>query len=427
MQIFRKSLFKRRFMWNMISMKREILTMKSIILISIILVAAIAAGCSDNGTPPESTPVQNGKNEYVYIESASASSVSEKVANYINSYLIQDGDVTISSVEDKGTIYLVNTEFQGSEVPLYVSKDGNYLFLPNCMWNTSDATDSEDLQEFVDCLGKSGFKIYGATWCTYCQQLVGNLGGYEAVEGIYVECTENEELCEQEGVSSYPTIKINGEVFEKQRTFENFSEATGCPVPKKLGSSGMLNKEQAKDRIMNYINSYIVEPGTVANASSVDEEGALYKINTSYQGIEVPVYTTKDGVYMFNGRENICMYDLNKEPVIETPTPQPTATPLSVSTPEASEESLREFVNCLNDSGFKIYGAKWCGYCQKLVGLLGGYEIVEPIYVECTEQASVCQQEGVSAYPTIKINGERYQGERSYQAFSQATGCPVPE
>jgi len=400
------------------SPKKELLNMRSIILISIILLTVLASGCSDNGGSPESTS---------HVEELSADSISEKVSKYVDSYLIAEGNITISSIEDKGTIYLVNTEYQGSEISFYVSKEGNYLFLSNCMWNVSDTPEPESLQEFIGCLNDAGFKIYGATWCTYCQQLVGMLGGYDAVEDIYVECTKNEDLCKQEGVESYPTIKINGVVFDKQRTFENFSAETGCPVPKKIAPRGILTKEEARDIIMDYINANLVKPGTSANATSVEEDGSLYKINTNYDGIEVPVYTTKDAMYLFNGRENICLFDLDKEPVIETPTPAPTPTPITTSTPEISEESLQQFINCLNDSGFKIYGAKWCGYCQKLVAMLGGYEMVEPIYVECTEQAAICNQEGVSAYPTIKINGERYQGERSYQAFSQATGCPVPE
>jgi len=89
--------------------------------------------------------------------------------------------------------------------------------------------------------------------------------------------------------------------------------------------------------------------------------------------------------------------------------------------------NMDSFVQCLNESRFKIYGANWCPYCQELISMFGGYDIVNPIYVECTEYNEVCNQENISMYPTIKINGHVYHGERSIQAFSQETGCPAPE
>jgi len=84
-----------------------------------------------------------------------------------------------------------------------------------------------------------------------------------------------------------------------------------------------------------------------------------------------------------------------------------------------------DFVTCLANAGFRIYGANWCGYTKALVSSFGGFDAVSSIYVECTEQASLCNQERIQGYPTIKINGATYNGERTFAGFSAATGCAV--
>ena len=88
--------------------------------------------------------------------------------------------------------------------------------------------------------------------------------------------------------------------------------------------------------------------------------------------------------------------------------------------------SLKEFNDCLADNGMIIYGANWCGICISLIQTLGGYDKVENVYIECTENQQLCQSEGITGYPTIKINDEPYRGQRSLQSFSEATGCQLP-
>ncbi|HID43763.1 MAG TPA: hypothetical protein EYP30_08350, partial [Archaeoglobaceae archaeon] len=142
-------------------------------------------------------------------------------------------------------------------------------------------------------------------------------------------------------------------------------------------------------------------------------------VMTLYREREIPVYISKDGRYLF-----LNALDTSQEIPKVTPTVSSTLTPTQA--PKYSTEELQKFVDCLNEAGLKIYGAKWCPHCQNLVNMLGGYDVVEKIYVECTEQQEVCDSEGVTAYPTIKINGEEYMGARTFEGLSKATGCPVP-
>jgi len=158
-----------------------------------------------------------------------------------------------------------------------------------------------------------------------------------------------------------------------------------------------LTAQQAGEKAVDYINDNIIQTGE-ATLVDVEEMSGIYKATTSYQGNQIDVYVTKDGKWLFTNERPIDM----TTPVTTTTTTQPQE--LNIE-----EEDLREFIGCLKDSDFKIYGANWCGWTKKLVTMLGGFDMVEPIYVECTEQKEECDSAGVTGYPTIIINEERYQ------------------
>lgn len=186
------------------------------------------------------------------------------------------------------------------------------------------------------------------------------------------------------------------------------------------GSQQELSADEAKTKAINYLNENLQMSGNIS-AVSVEEKGLLYEVLTEYQGQQRPVYVTVDGRYLFLAAFNTSE-ELPEMTMTPTPAPTETATP-----PPYSNEELQQFVNCLNKSGMKIYGAKWCPHCQDLVNMLGGYDVVDPIYVECPENQQLCQEKGIEYYPTVMINGSKFEGSRTYQAFSQATGCPVPQ
>jgi glutaredoxin len=91
-------------------------------------------------------------------------------------------------------------------------------------------------------------------------------------------------------------------------------------------------------------------------------------------------------------------------------------------------KGIEEFNQCLADNGIVIYGSEWCPYCKQLVETLGGYNALGSVYVECTKEEQRCQQEMIGrGVPEIQINGKMYQGSRSLEGLSQATGCPIPK
>ncbi len=158
----------------------------------------------------------------------------------------QGADAELVGVEDVGNFYEVTLTMDGRDVPLMITKDGEYFLSGGLVplndigqedqQQTSEEYSEEDLEklrEFSSCLAQNGIKIYGANWCGYTKKLVEILGGFDVAGDAYIECTdpENEEICSQMVDTGYPTIKLNGEPYTGARTLEDLGEATGCPIP----------------------------------------------------------------------------------------------------------------------------------------------------------------------------------------------------
>jgi glutaredoxin len=60
----------------------------------------------------------------------------------------------------------------------------------------------------------------------------------------------------------------------------------------------VLTSQQAANEAIDYINNNLVETGT-ATLVSVEEMSGVYEVTTSYQGQQIPIYVTKDGLYLF--------------------------------------------------------------------------------------------------------------------------------
>jgi len=231
--------------------------------------------------------------------------------------------------------------------------------------------------------------------------------------------------------------------------------------------------------IVDYINTNLVENGGVGLVS-VEEESGLYKITTSYLGREIPVYATKDGKFLItiNG-----MIDMTEE-LPETPqtgeipkTDKPTVDlfvmsqcPFGVQ----AETNIKPVVELLGDKiDFNLYFiARKTG--DGFSSLHGEEEVNEDLrqvcimqyypekfwdYLECVDKdyrnigsvwencaedvgidtdiiktcaegdegetllsdnIAVGNSKGISASPTLLINGVMYSGSRTPEAFKSA-------
>ncbi len=101
---------------------------------------------------------------------------------------------------------------------------GIYIFLSS---TTGQLTAKDELAK---CLSIRNATFYGASWCGHCQNQKSLFGdSFQYVK--YVECTENQELCQSAGVTAYPTWIINGQKYEGELSLSMLAKLADCPVP----------------------------------------------------------------------------------------------------------------------------------------------------------------------------------------------------
>jgi len=89
-----------------------------------------------------------------------------------------------------------------------------------------------------------------------------------------------------------------------------------------------------------------------------------------------------------------------------------------------------EFAKCITESGAKMYGASWCGYCNKQKESFGSsWDYIS--YIECSvgggqSQTEICQQKNITGYPTWEFgDGTRQPGMLTFEMLSEKTGCSL--
>lgn len=97
-----------------------------------------------------------------------------------------------------------------------------YLILP-------DTTGEFD--DFADCLTEQEAVMYGTDWCQYCKNQKALFGkSFKKVD--YVNCDFNEEECSLEGITGYPTWKINDKAYSGVQPLEKLAALTECSLSK---------------------------------------------------------------------------------------------------------------------------------------------------------------------------------------------------
>ncbi len=176
--------------------------------------------------------------------------------------------------------------------------------------------------------------------------------------------------------------------------------------------TGNVSKAVVSEKAVEFFKTY---QGVDITVDSIEEVSGLYKLEISLSdGRSGVIFMSRDGEYI-GSMGPIKVLEVEKavskkeEDISKTITDQ--------------QKEIAGFVNCLKEAGFRIYGANWCGYTKSLVESFGGFDVVKPIYIECTEQQQLCQEKGIRGYPTLLINDQPYTGPRTFEGFAQATGC----
>jgi hypothetical protein len=207
-------------------------------------------------------------------------------------------------------------------------------------------------------------------------------------------------------------------------------DSTTCTVD--LGQ----NEQAVKEKVTSYLNNNLrqaqmVDQGLefiLEDSNNLSENTLGYEVFVSDgSGLNQPagaiIYVSGDNFVIAQSAP----ISLNEEIEQVTASESQEQTVDSATLSEEDESAINEFASCLADAGLVVYGANWCGYTKALMENIGGFELASPVYVECTENEELCSSEGVTGYPTIKLNGEVINPQRTMGGLSQVTGCEVPQ
>ena len=103
---------------------------------------------------------------------------------------------------------------------------GIFLIRP---YTETDDFSEDDIKNLAQCLGENGVTMYGSRYCSHCQKQKEMFG--ESFSLInYVECTTQGTLCARKNVPAYPSWEIKGRIMVGEKTFEELSTLSGCPL-----------------------------------------------------------------------------------------------------------------------------------------------------------------------------------------------------
>ena len=100
-----------------------------------------------------------------------------------------------------------------------------------------NGTEDGAYDNFAKCLTENGVKIYGAYWCTHCNNQKKEFGkSWQYID--YIECSlpnnsGQTQICSLAGINAYPTWEFQGgEKIEGELSFEELAGRSGCLLEK---------------------------------------------------------------------------------------------------------------------------------------------------------------------------------------------------
>ncbi len=101
-------------------------------------------------------------------------------------------------------------------------------------WNRTRESTPNPLDGFAKCLAEKDVTMYGANWCSHCQNEKKEFGSAFTYVP-YVECPQNPKKCLEMGVEGYPTwILKDGRRLVGEQGIEKLAQESGCVVPTAL-------------------------------------------------------------------------------------------------------------------------------------------------------------------------------------------------
>jgi hypothetical protein len=159
----------------------------------------------------------------------------------------------------------------------------------------------------------------------------------------------------------------------------------------------------AKAKIGEKVKSLyeLANPGSTFSIISINEESGIYKVvlraDTPFGTTYREAYVTKDGELLTEGV-------------------------IFVSKSMEQIAAYKDFVDCLDSKGVKIYGISNQTATLLQLNTLGRYST--KIFVSC-DDPKPCQDAGVTQVPSVVYKGEIFPGVQSISWFETKTGCKL--
>lgn len=113
---------------------------------------------------------------------------------------------------------------------LIISLAGVIIFALGWWWLIGGKAEAYDVDAFAKCLADKNITMYGADWCSHCQNEKTAFG--EAFRHVpYVECPQEVQRCLDLGIKSYPTwVMPDGQKLVGEQGLKKLSQASGCQL-----------------------------------------------------------------------------------------------------------------------------------------------------------------------------------------------------
>lgn len=91
----------------------------------------------------------------------------KKCVDYINNNLVQTGQATLVSVEEQSGVYRVTTSYQGQQIPVYITKDGLYMFVSQPIDTSKEIPKQQQTQGGIPKTNKPSTELFVMSFCPY--------------------------------------------------------------------------------------------------------------------------------------------------------------------------------------------------------------------------------------------------------------------
>lgn len=89
-----------------------------------------------------------------------------------------------------------------------------------------------------------------------------------------------------------------------------------------------------------------------------------------------------------------------------------------------SRQNDAQLVECLSEANVIVYGTETCPACTQFAMQFSGYDVIDPIYVECADEPEKCNANMQTEFvPEVQIDGIVVQ-DTSKASLAAQTGCP---